>query len=260
MRIIRAGRWIGLAAGLWAAAVAAQEAPDPVVLTVLGTNYTARELGNEAGGDPERLVWRAYGQIHGGIMGAFIGKRTVQPSEEELKEYCRRSAPTPEEMAVTFGNSHAASLSADEIAASFWDNWQRDADDPDGPMRLAARQWEDWKINQALFERYGGRVWAATYRVPVAYDAVRALLAEREGAGDFTIHDAELRERFWELVRMPPPVPLVSEEEGRVALAEHPADRQKRQAIRDLREHLRREKEGEGGADAEPAGILDRVD
>ena len=37
MKTKRAGRWIGLAAILWAAGAVAQEAPEPVVLTVLGT-------------------------------------------------------------------------------------------------------------------------------------------------------------------------------------------------------------------------------
>lgn len=234
--------WLGLAAGLWAAVARAQDAPEPVVLTVMGTNYTARELGAGTDGDPEKMAWRAFSQIQGGIMGAFVEKLECQPSEEDLKDYCRRSAPTPAEMDATFDNPHPTTLGAEEIVESFWQDWQRDADDPDGPKQLAAGRLKDWKINRALFARYGGRVWVGTDRVPAAYDALRALLAEREAAGDFTIHDERLRARYGEFLRLPPPGPLVSEAEGRAALAEHPADRQKRQANQGLKDYLRQKK------------------
>ena len=57
------GRW--LAVGLWASAAWAQPAPEPVVVTVLGTNYVARELGIENGADEQgggakaQSPWRA---------------------------------------------------------------------------------------------------------------------------------------------------------------------------------------------------------
>ena len=172
-------------------------------------------------------------------MGAYIEKLNYQPSEDELKEYCRRSAPTAEEMKATFGGS--MSLSTEKIFEGIWQEWQRDATNKYGPMQITAQQLKEWKFARALHEKYGGRVYIDKYLVPGVPDAGRAYLAEREAAGDFTIHDAQLRERFWKLVQTPSPVPLASEEEGRAALAEHPADRQKRQAMEVMKNHLRPE-------------------
>ena len=98
----------------WAAAAIAEEAPEPVVLTVLGTNYTARELGVETDSPPDLLTTRAFLKIQG-IMGAFFENMNYQPSEEELKEYCRRSAPTPEDMNALSGGKYPTSLSAEDI-------------------------------------------------------------------------------------------------------------------------------------------------
>ena len=230
--------WGMLAAVLWAATAAAQEAPEPVVLTVLGTNYTARELGVETDSPPNLLLARTILKIQSGIMGAYYEKQDDQPTEDELKEYCRRSAPTPEDMDAAFGHDRPTSLSAEKIFESFWQDWQRDADDPHGPMRMAAEQLKEWKVSRALFDQYGGRVYVDAFLVPGVPDASLAYLADREAAGDFAIRDAELRERVWELLRTPSSVPLVSEEEGRAALAEHPADRQRRHAAKSLREHM----------------------
>ena len=233
------GRWLGVAAGLWAATAIAQEAPEPVLLTVLGTNYTARDLGVGSDSPPDLLTTRTFLKIQGGIMGDFIAKLNYQPGEDELKEYCRRSAPTTEEMKATFGGS--MSLSTEKIFEGIWQEWQRDATNEFGSKQIAANALKEWKVARALFDRYGGRVYVDDYRVPGVPDAGRAYLAEREAAGDFTIHDARLREQFWELLRTPSPMPLVSEEEGRAALAEHPADRQKRQTMEGMKNHLRPE-------------------
>ena len=240
MAMKRMSSWGMLAAVCWWAATAiAEEAPEPIVLTVLGTNYTAKELGVETDSPPDLLTTRAFLKIQG-IMGAFFENMNYQPSEEELKEYCRRSAPTPEDMNALSGGKYPTSLSAEDIFNSYWQEWQQNADDPHGALRMAAEDLKQWKYAQALHERYGGRVYVAEYLVSGVPDAVRAHLEACEAAGDFTIRDAALRERFWELLRTPSPVPLVSEEEGRAALAEHPADRQKRWVMRNMKERMSR--------------------
>ena len=225
-----------MAACLWAATAFAQEAPEPVVLTVLGTNYTAKELGVEADSPPDLLLTRTFTKIQSGIMGAYSEKLNYQPSEEELKEYCRRAAPTAEEMKSMLGST--TSMSSEEIFEGFWQDWQRDADDPHGDQQMAAEQLKEWKFSRSLFDQYGGRVYIDAFLVPGVPDAARAYMAEREAVGDFTIHDAELRERYWALIRTPSPVPLATEEAGRAALAEHPADRQKRETVKSLREYM----------------------
>ncbi|NCA83681.1 MAG: hypothetical protein EOM72_13245 [Opitutae bacterium] len=248
------GRWIGLAACLWAAAAFAQEAPEPVVLTVLGTNYTAKELGVEADSPPDLLLTRTFTKIQGGIMGAYSEKLNYQPSEEELKEYCRRAAPTAEDMDAIYGQDHPAFLNPDMIFEGLWQDWQREADDKYGAMQMAANDLKEWKFAQALFAQYGGRVCMGSFNIPGAVEAARSHLAAGEAAGDFTIHAADLRERYWALIRTPPPGPLMPEEEGRAALAEHPADRQKREAVKGLTEHLQGKPRRR--PDPEPPGCL----
>lgn len=251
------GRWIGLAVCLWAATSFAEEAQDPIVLTVLGTNYTAKELGVEADASPDLLVARTFLKIQSGIMGAYFENLNYQPSEEELKEYCRRSAPTPEEMNDIFGRDRPFPLSTEELFQNFWQDWQRDATNEHGFKQNATEQLTEWKFNQSLFNQYGGRVRVDAIRSPGASDAACAYLADREAAGDFSIRDAELRDRYWNLMRTSAPVQLVSEEEGRAALAEHPADRQKRQAVQELKEYL--QQASTQISDAEPPDPLDET-
>ena len=53
-----------------------------------------------------------------------------------------------------------------------------------------------WKINQALYRQYGGRV-AYQQGGPEPIDAYRRFLVEREARGDFTIVNAALAPAFW---------------------------------------------------------------
>jgi heat shock protein HslJ len=53
-----------------------------------------------------------------------------------------------------------------------------------------------WKLNRALYQRYGGRI---IYQQlgPEPLDAYRRYLEERQAAGDFEIHDKSFEELFW---------------------------------------------------------------
>ena len=215
--------WGMLAAVLWAATAAAQEAPEPVVLTVLGTNYTARELGIEPGADDVRSMVAVAEKIQGAVWGNYGNKEEFQISEEELKEFCRRSIPTAEEAGTI--------CSLTNLFEETWAEWQRD--DPAGREARESSTWflQERKIQESLFSRYGGRVAIYSFNAPYAFDAACAYLAERETAGDFVIHDEALRALFWSMVRTLPKEPLLSEEEGRAAFAVHPAERWKQQLL-----------------------------
>ena len=217
------GRWIGLAVCFWAAAAVAQEAPEPVVLTVMGTNYTATglEIGPEA--SDARRVAAMVVKSQGSIMGAYGESEEFQISEGELKEFCRRSMPTAEEAGTT--------CSLSNLFEETWAEWQRD-DNAGREMREFATWFlKERKIQECLFDRYGGRVLMDSFNAPYAFDAARAYLAERETAGDFAIHDEVLRALFWTMVRTSPKDPLLSEEEGRAAFAVHPGERWKQQVL-----------------------------
>ena len=219
----RGERWLPVVVCLWVAVATAQTAPGPVVLTLLGTNYTARELEIS----PEALAARS------GPVGAAIIQKAVwaaqlengefEITEEELKEFCRRSLPSAEEAGTTSVPSN--------LFETTWAQWQRD--DPAGREAREFARWmlQDWKIQNALFGRHGGRVLLNGFNMPQAFDAVRAFFREREAAGDFVFHDETVRDLFWNTLRTLPAEPLLSEEEGRAALAVHPGERWKRHLL-----------------------------
>lgn len=62
---------------------------------------------------------------------------------------------------------------------------------------MASSVIRQWKINQSLYQTYGGRV---IYQQlgPEPLDAYRHFLEERQQAGDFRITDAEARRAFWD--------------------------------------------------------------
>ena len=53
-----------------------------------------------------------------------------------------------------------------------------------------------WKLNRALYRRYGGRI-IFQQLGPEPLDAYRHYLEERQATGDFEIHDPAFKERFW---------------------------------------------------------------
>lgn len=53
-----------------------------------------------------------------------------------------------------------------------------------------------WKINKALYDRYGGRIIYQQFG-PEPLDAYRQFLEQRQIEGGFTIHDRSMAESFW---------------------------------------------------------------
>ncbi|HRT04562.1 MAG TPA: hypothetical protein P5204_02585 [Kiritimatiellia bacterium] len=219
----RRNSWRRLTIGLWLAAVAAwaQEAPEPVVLTLLGTNYTAGELGIENGADDRRRVLAVLTKIQHGILGTYGQRAEFEVSEAELAEYCRQLIPAGEEL--------GSKLDTSDWFEKTWAEWQDGGERSDERI-MAASDIRSWKINQSLFERYGGRVYGATMCPPLALEAGWAYLAEREKAGDFAIPDAGLRAEYWKRLReMKPPAAL--EIDGLATFARSPGEYVKQQVL-----------------------------
>lgn len=63
--------------------------------------------------------------------------------------------------------------------------------------RIAGHIVKQWKINQALYEKYGGRV-IFQQAGPEPLDAYLRFLREHEKKGSFVIVSEELKEGFWE--------------------------------------------------------------
>ncbi len=55
---------------------------------------------------------------------------------------------------------------------------------------------EQWKLNKALYEQYGGRI-IFQQLGPEPLDAYRQFLEERQAAGDFVIHESAYEPGFW---------------------------------------------------------------
>lgn len=70
-----------------------------------------------------------------------------------------------------------------------------------------------WKLNQSLYERYGGRV-IFQQAGPEPVDAYRKFLEEHREAGTFRIVDQELREQFWRYYVHDPMHSFYDEEDG----------------------------------------------
>lgn len=62
---------------------------------------------------------------------------------------------------------------------------------------------EMWKMNRDLYERYGGRV-VLTELGPYPHGAWEALIAEYERAGWLEFRQAEVRQRFFRFLAVPP--------------------------------------------------------
>lgn len=79
---------------------------------------------------------------------------------------------------------------------------------PPSSNRLRARigPWvEMWKLNRAIYERYGGVVGLSGWG-PWPHGARAALIADYERLGLIEFADTELRERVYALLRQPPPM------------------------------------------------------
>lgn len=206
---MNAGWSLGLAACLaWAGVSSAQERPSPPVLTVLGQSYTARQLRLPATVTDCRGAEPLLMAVIGPLVAAYQEQAGMVVSEDDLKDYCRRQMPEG------------------TLFAEAWAEWR-----PGGSQwrarQEAAMLLTVWKLQRALFDQYGGRVTRGEWGPPQAFDAMVQHVVERSDAGDFIIHDDFLRLQFWECLRSPKDV-LVSAEEGRALLDEHPADRWKR--------------------------------
>lgn len=206
-----ARRWLlGLAIGLGAGLVGAEEAKAPPALTVLGQSYAAAELGNPAPNSDCQAFEPMAKAVMGPLFAAYADQAGLAVAEGEIKDYCRRRFADADEKEF----------------AETWEQWQ-----PRG-VQWKARQeavlrLSVWKLQKSLFEKFGGRVAPGAGAPPKAFDAMAAYLAEREEAGDFAIPDGQLRIRFWECLRTPKES-LLPPEQGRVLIEEHPADRPKR--------------------------------
>ena len=202
-RFRRAAWWLAVALG--AAAAGAAEVQAPLVVRIFDDFRTAADLGFPPGATDCQSLTPFVMAVVEPLLVNFSRSEQIDVTEEDLKDCCRRQLPE---------------------GASFREAW---AEWEPGGSRWGARQrlavdLKAWKLQQALFARYGGQVLPRPGGQPLALDAIVALVAEREQAGDLTFYDERLKIRFWECLRFGWGRPVAAEE-GRPLIEQHPLDR-----------------------------------
>ena len=185
--------------------------PDEVIAVVLGQEITVED----ARGSPITSL------IGDPLMERFAEDNDVQPTEEELTQFAEwmlgmqqdslselenRRAELEKSLDGTLGaeerketEAHLESVvtALDSMSQTQW------AANTDVVRSVAARWVQRWKILNALYEEYGGRVIFQQAGFE-PFDAVRDFLEEREDQGDFTILDQDYEDEFWQYWRKDP--------------------------------------------------------
>ena len=77
---------------------------------------------------------------------------------------------------------------------------EESAEDQAARLEIAEAFILQWKINRALYQKYGGRI-GFQQGGPEPVDAYRQFLEERQAAGDFSIENDALAAEFWRYYR-----------------------------------------------------------
>lgn len=220
---------LGIGAALLLAAtppVAAQE-----VARVFGAVVDRSELAAAAGG-PEMELRRLYDRVWDGVSRNYIEQNGLAATPQEIaevldyeREFARRDRVQRARKQAELDRQLAAPdlpvaerARLDEFRATLERLARSDAaadrEPPPDPAREAARcaRWvELWKLNRALYERYGGVV-ALTRFGPFPHGARLALIEDDERRGLLEFSDVRLRERLMAVLAAPPAIPLAAEQ------------------------------------------------
>ena len=206
------------------AAAQGERDPADVIAVVLGQEITVAEVTESP----------IDGLINGLLMTRFAEDNAIEATEEEIVAYVDRMAETGRRSLSEF-EANRAELAAALDKAVDPEERRRIQDDLDalelaiGTMTQAqqagldlwrpiAKRWvERWKLDKALFEKYGGRAHFQQAGVQ-PFDAVIRFLEEQEAKGAFTILDEDYEAEFWAYWRSDAHK-FISEEEAAALLA-----------------------------------------
>ena len=180
-----------------------------VIATVLGKQITAS--------DKDKL----NGLIFGALLQQFAQENKIEPTEEELDTFVLKTEEKEKQHQIKMQADRAKLI--EELKSSSLSDREREqkashlksienilkttgdikektkgVEDQMRPMRRKmAQQWvKSWKINKALYEKYGGRVIFQQAGVE-PLDAYRDFLKEQEKSGAFQIIDKQYEASFW---------------------------------------------------------------
>ena len=186
-------------------AIAAHGERDPaeVIAVVLGQEITVADVGESS----------IDGLINGLLMSKFAEDDGIEATEEEIAVFVDRMAEIQRQSLSDFEDQRAELVEALDGAVDPEER-QRMQDHLDVLERgiesmsqrqqaglevwhPVARRWvERWKLDKALFDKYGGRAHYQQAGVQ-PFDAVIQFLEEQEANGAFTILDKSYEDEFW---------------------------------------------------------------
>lgn len=183
---------------------------DPTVIAVvLGKNITAQDRG------------RLSGLILGALLEQFAKDEKIGPTDEELDAFIRRTEEEDRKNQIRFERDRQKLR--EELKSPSLDEREREKKESrlktlesilksTREMKEQTRGMEEeirrmerrmarhfvqaWKINKALFARYGGRV-IFQQAGPEPLDAYRDFLREHEAKKSFQLLDARYEAGFW---------------------------------------------------------------
>ena len=186
-------------------AIAAHGERDPtdVIAVVLGQEITVADVAESS----IDLL------INGLLVRKFAEDNAIEATEEEIAAFVGRMAESQRQSLFDFEADRAELTEAldgavdpeqrqgiqdrlERVERRIEAMSERQQADPDG-WRTIAKPWvERWKLDKALFDRYGGR--AHYQQVGVQpFDAVIKFLEEQEASGAFRILDKSYEDEFW---------------------------------------------------------------
>ena len=182
------------------------------------TKVLAVVLGQEVAADEKE---RLSGLIFGQLLERFAKENKIEPSEKELDQFVVRLNEVRRQQSRKWRAERAklrkelqdASLSDKERRSrkAFLSDLESILKEEESRPYLTPEQEEQnrrsqretarmfvgsWKINQALFKKYGGRV-IFQQAGPEPLDAYHKFLQEHEQKGSFKILDPEAAKSFW---------------------------------------------------------------
>jgi hypothetical protein len=142
--------------------------------------------------------------VAGRVLGTVIHTRDAEELRYVvLKELTDRYAAAqgitvPQAEKEAYAANVREALSKDPAVAATLG--EETAEDRAARLEIAEAFIQQWKINRALYQQYGGRI-GFQQGGPEPLDAYRKFLEERQAAGDFSIADDAMATEFWRYYR-----------------------------------------------------------
>lgn len=144
---------------------------EPLVATVLGEEIRTADEGEMQ----QIILTRLFGQ--------YAEERQIAVQDEEINSFVQNMKHG---IAADGGQDLESDLTEEELS-------QIDAMRRDMGKSIIL----NWKLNQALYSQYGGRIIYQQFG-PEPLDAYRTFLEEQQQAGNFTIEDPAFAQKFWQ--------------------------------------------------------------